>query len=141
MAYPRSPLDTIGGMYHFARMVDKIWLNFSGDLPDDYKERLGKGMDGYLCKFLGVKYSDVAAQVEAGKGDEEILEWCYENGTPRTDFDRLLFNKFLEKLGWRDEDNGITKRLQDYKSDDGLADRNDIETIFDLIEVNEGRKD
>ncbi len=141
MAYPRSPQDTIGGLYHFARMVDKVWLNFSGDLPDDYKERLGKGMDGFLCKFLGVEYSEIVTQVKAGKADEKILEWCFENGTPRSEFDRTLFNKFLEKLGWRDDDNGISKRLEDYKHDDGLANRTDIITIFDLIEVNEGRRD
>lgn len=141
MAYPRSPLDTIGGLYHLARMIDKVWLNYSGDLPEEYKERLGKGMDGYLCKFLGVEYKDIAEQVEAGKGDDEILEWCYQHGTPRSEFDRMLLNKFLEKLGWRDDDNGITKRLENYKRDDGLADRTDIQTIFDLIEVNEGRMD
>lgn len=96
MAYPRSPLDTIGGLYHLARMIDKVWLNYSGDLPEEYKERLGKGMDGYLCKFLGVEYKDIAEQVEAGKGDDEILEWCYQHGTPRSEFDRMLLNKFLE---------------------------------------------
>ncbi len=141
MAYPRSPHDKVGELYHFARMIDKIWLNFSGDLPDDYKERLGKGMDGYTCKFLGVDYEDVVAQVKAGKGDEEVLQWCYEHGIVRTDFEKMLFNKFLQKLGWRDDDNGISQRLEDYKKGDGLADRTDIETIFDLIEVNEGRKE
>lgn len=141
MAYPRSPHDTIGGLYHFARMIDKIWLNFSGDLPEDYKERLGKGMDAATCQFLGVKYKDVVAQVEAGKGDEEIFQWCLEHGTPRPEFDIMLFNKFLFKLGWRDDDNGVTERLVQYKAGDGLSHRDDIETIFDLIEVNEGRKE
>ena len=141
MAYPRSPQDMIGGMYHLARMIDKVWLNLSGDLPEEYKERLGKGMDGVTCKFLGVEYTDIISQVEAGKGDDEILEWCHVHGTKRSDFERLLFNKYLEKLGWRDEDTGITKRLDDYKKGDGLSDRTDIQTIFDLIEVNEGRKE
>lgn len=139
MAYPRSPHDTIGGLYHFARMIDKIWLNFSGDLPEDYKERLGKGMDGVTCQFLGVNYADVVAQVEAGKGDEEIFEWCLKQGTPRSEFDIMLFNKYLFKLGWRDEDNGISERLMQYKAEDGLSHRDDIKTFFDLIEVNEGR--
>ena len=141
MAYPRSPYDTEGGLCHLPRMIDKVWLNQSGDLPADYVERIGKGMDGCCCKFLGVAYQDVEAQVLAGKSDADVLEWCFENGNRRTEFEIMLFNKFLAKLGWRDEDNGITKRLEDYKRGDGLSDRDDIETIFDLIEVNEGRKE
>ncbi len=139
MIYPRSPYDTEGGQYYFPRMLDKIRLNLKGELDSDYLPRLGKGLDGLLCEFLGVWYDDVKAQVEEGKTDVDILQWCYENGVRRNDFDIMLFNKFLLKLGWRDDDYG--KRLNDYKKNHGLGHRNDIETLFDFIEIDEKRKE
>ena len=141
MKYPRSPYDTEGGIVHFPRMLDKIRLHAVGELAEDYVSRLGQGMDGFLCEFLGVKYADVVHQVEEGRGDGEMLRWCFRHGHKRSKSDILHFNKFLLKLGWRDEDIGITERLEDYKQAAGHADRDDIQTIFDFIELDEGRRD
>jgi len=120
-------------------MLDKIRLNLKGELDEDYLPRLGKGMDGLLCEFLGVQYTDVKMRVEEGKTDADILAWCHENDTQRGEYEFMLFNKFLQKLGWRDEDQG--KRLNDYKKNLDLTHRDDIETFFDLIEVDEKRKE
>ncbi len=140
MKYPKSPYEKEGGLYHFPRMLDKIRMHEKGELNASYDPRLGKGFDYFLCKFLGVEYQDVIEQGKAGQTDTDILEWCYETGRRRDEYDCMLFNKFLQKLGWRDEDNGITGRLKNYKRDLNLE-RDDIETIFDLIEVDEKRKD
>ena len=67
-------------------------------------------MDELLCRFLGTQYGEVKGQVVEGKSDAEILVWCQETGGLRSEYDVLLFNKFLQKLGWRDEDYG--KRLR-----------------------------
>ncbi len=138
MTYPVSPYNQEGGLYHFPRMLDKIRLNLKGELDTSYLPRLGKGLDGFLCRFVGVQYDQVATLVEEGKNDAEIVAWCEENGVRRHKHDRLLFNKFVEKLGWRDEE--YSQRLMDYKKDSNLSHRNDIVTFFDLIEVEEGRK-
>lgn len=132
---PRSPYDMEGGLYFFPRMLDKIRLDIKGTLGPDYLPRLGKGMDGLLCQFLGVRYDSVRERVEEGKTDVDILEWCQRNGIRRGTFDVMLFNKFLAKLGWRDEDYG--QRLHDYKVQQNLVHRADIETLFDFIEVDE----
>ena len=140
MRYPKSPFDSEGGLVHFPRMLDKIRLNARGELGEAYLPRLGKGMDRFLCDFLGVAYADVVRRVEAGGSDAEVLRWCFETGRRPSENDLLLFNKFLLKLGWRDEDLGITARLADYKREAGLSHRDDLQTVFDFIEVDEGRK-
>jgi gluconokinase len=52
----------------------------------------------------------------------------------------LIWNKFMLKRGWRDEDDGSTQELERYKASSGLAQRTDILTFFDYYEVDEGRK-
>ena len=76
----------------------------------------------------------------AGGTDEEILEWCFEKGRRLSEEDRMIYSKFSAKLGWRDEDIGATQRLEKFKADAGIANRDDIQTIFDFYEVDEGRK-
>jgi len=52
----------------------------------------------------------------------------------------LIWNKFMLKRGWRDEDDGSTQELERYKAASGLAHRQDILTFFDYYDVDEGRK-
>lgn len=121
-------------------MLDKIRLFAAGDLPPDYHANLGQGADARLCRFLRIDYDQLRERTLAGGADEEILEWCFQNGRQLSEEDRLIFTKFACKLGWRDEDIGATERLQRFKSDSGLADRDDIVTIFDYYDVDEGRR-
>ena len=46
----RSAYDQVGGIVHFGRMLDKIRLHAAGKLPADYRENLGIGFDGAVCK-------------------------------------------------------------------------------------------
>ncbi len=52
----------------------------------------------------------------------------------------LVWNKFMLKRGWRDEDDGSTQELERYKASSGLAHRTDLVTFFDYYEVDEGRR-
>ena len=137
---PRSAYDQTLGLAFFARTLDKIRLHAAGELPADYQANLGQGADARLCRFLRVEYDKLRERVLAGGTDEEILEWCFENGRRLSEEDRLIYTKFCEKLGWRDEDNGATQRQEKFKADAGLSHRNDILTIFDFFDVDEGRK-
>src|SRR3989442_14942360 len=76
----RSPYEEVGGIVHFARMLDKIRLHAEGKLPADYQPNLGKGFDARCSSFLGVQYEDVVARVKLGGADEDILTWCFEQG-------------------------------------------------------------
>ena len=109
-------------------------------LPPDYHANLGQGADGRLCRFLRVDYDKLRERTLAGGTDEEVLEWCFENGRRLSEEDRLIYSKFSAKLGWRDEDTGATQRLAEFKAAAGLTHRDDIQTIFDFYEVDEGRR-
>ena len=137
---PRSAFDRLGGIVYLARMIDKIRLHAAGRLRADYHANLGGGFDGRCCRFLGVEYPALCERVRAGGSDEEILAWCLERGA-RPDAERILvWNKFMLKRGWRDEDDGSTPELEAYKAASGLAHRADLLTYFDYYEVDEGRQ-
>lgn len=129
--------EKTGGMFYFARMCSKIRLHGEGKLPEDYFDMLGKGFDGRTCRYLGVSYEDVKAQVLAGKDDSEVLEWCFGKGRRLTAEEILIYNSFMSKRGWRDDetDEFIPQAIKDY----GVPDDGKVITDFDLIEVDEGR--
>jgi gluconokinase len=71
----------------------------------------------------------------AGESDEAVLAWAHQHGTPRSDEDCHMWNRFLLKLGWRDERSAV---LPQRILDAGLTGK-PIETIIDHIEYDEGR--
>ena len=132
----RSPAEKVGGLVYFGRMLDKIRAHARGELPPEYVEKLGDGFDGRCVRFLGLKYEDVVARVKQGGTDEEIWQWALENGRKTSDEDKENWNEFLQKCGWKDS---ITPTLARRKKESGLQDRADVETMFQFIDVDEGR--
>jgi hypothetical protein len=124
-------------LFYFARMCSKIRLHAAGKLPPDYFDMLGQGFDGRTCRYLNVRYEDVKARVLAGESDEQVLLLCYAHGRPLTDEQVLIYNSFMSKRGWRDDetDGFIPEMIKQY----GLKDDGRIITDFDLIEMDEGR--
>ena len=137
--YPRSAYDQVGGIVYFARMLDKIRLHAAGELSADYHANLGTGFDGRCSRFLRVDYAALRERVLQGGTDDQILEWCCAQGRRPSDEEILVWNKFMVKRGWRDEDDGSTQELESYKARSGLAHRTDLVTYFDYYEVDEKR--
>jgi len=137
---PRSAYDRTGGIVYFARMLHKIRLLATGTLRADFHANLGSGFDGRCCRFLGIEYPALRDRVLAGGTDDDILAWCFSQGKRPTDEQVLVWNKFMLKRGWRDDDDGSSQELERYKASSGLADREDILTFFDYYEVDEGRR-
>ena len=97
----------------------------------------------YSCDFFihgplpqSARHRDDVPTWKQGGTDEEILEWCFEKGRRLNDGDLFVWNGFASKLGWRDS---VTPRLEQRKREHGIADRDDICTIPDLIDFDEGR--
>lgn len=133
---PRSPHDSEGGILYFPRMLDKIRMKQRGELPEDYHANLGRGFDKNCCDFLYVDHEAVAAQVEAGLDDAAVLAWCCENGRRPEEHEIQVWNDFMRKRGWNDElSDLVKKRLAGL----GMDGRTDVQTLFDLLEVDEGR--
>ena len=124
-------------LFYFARMCSKIRVHAAGKLPKDYFSMLGQGFDGRTCRYLEVTYEDVKAQVLSGKTDEQVLDWCLANGRTLTDEQILIYNSFMSKRGWRDDetDGFIPDMIKEY----GVKNDGSVITDFDLIEMDEGR--
>jgi gluconokinase len=136
--FPRNVYDKTGGVVYFARMVDKIRLHAAGALGKDYIENLGTGFDGRCCSFLNVKYDELKKRVLAGASDDDALQWCFQTGGKRTDDEISDWNDFMIKRGWRDSVSGrLQMRLKEAKMEHRTG---EILTMFDFIEVDEGRE-
>lgn len=134
---PTSTQDETDGLRYFPRMLDKIRLAANEELDPDYQPNMGRGGDGRLTKFLRVDYDQLRKRVLEGGTDREILEWCYANGRRLDENDIIIWNGFISKLGWND---AATDYLAQCKAEAGLSDRDDIQTLGHLFDVEEGRK-
>lgn len=117
-------------------MIDKIRLHAKDDLREDLQPNLGEAFDGLICHYLNIEYNNLQCQVTAGKSNEELLEWCFENGRRLAEKDITIWNLFISKVGWNDH---ISEILERRKKESGLADRDDIVTMFQYLDADEGR--
>ena len=136
MKYPRSPYEKVGGIVYFGRMLDKMRLKAAGELHPDLHQNLGIGFDKRCVDFLGVSYEELAQRVLEGLDDSAALEWSLATGHRPTEADIAIWNEFMRKRGWNDE---ASETLNRRKRESGLWDRDDIRTMFDYIDADEGR--
>lgn len=139
MSFPiRSPRHLTGGIVVFARIIDKIRLNAEGKLPEGYHVGIVPGnrtFDDRLCKFLGVDFDALSARALEGGSDDEILNWCFKHGQRPSAEQIEVWNAFLTKRGWRDP---ATTGFEKSKAEAGFANRDDIQTFFDVMDAEEG---
>jgi gluconokinase len=132
----RSPSDKVGGLVYFGRMVDQIRTHANGELPPEYQANLGKGLDEHCVNFLGVSYDLLVHYVKEGASDEAILESCFGMGHRPSETEIYIWNEFMLKRGWHDD---ASWTLKQFKREQGLTARSEIETMFQLIDAAEGR--
>lgn len=132
----RSPTAKTGGLVYFGRMLDKIRADARGELPADYQPNLGKGFDAKCCAFLHIDYAELAERVREGPGNDEMLEWALTAGRRPSEEEITMWNEFMRKFGWRDQASEILGRR---KREAGMTDREEIETMFQFIDADEGR--
>ena len=134
---PLSAYQETLGMIYFARMLDKIRLHAAGKLREDFCDNLGSGFDSRCVNFLRVDYQALVARVLQGGSDEEILNWCFENGRELSEGDIFIWNQYLSKVGWKDS---LSETLIRRKKESGLEGRDEIQTMLEYFEYDEGRK-
>ncbi|MCF3648479.1 DUF5069 domain-containing protein [Synoicihabitans lomoniglobus] len=135
---PASAYVETQGVRYFARMLSKIRLFAAGQLREDFHENLGKGMDDWICDFLGIDYADLRERALKGGSDDEILAWVQStSGRTLRPIDVRVWNAFISKVGWNDE---LAKRFAFRKAEAGLQDRAEVKTMIEVFEYDEGRK-
>ncbi len=117
-------------------MLHKIHLHDAGQLPAEYQANLGGGFDARCVSFLWIDYPALVERARKGGTDEEILEWAFRQGRKPGAEEIEIWNDFMRKRGWNDESTG---RLQMRKRESGFDGRDDIQTFFDFIDLDEGR--
>ena len=132
----RSPAAKLGGIVYVGRMLDKIRLHARGGLPTEYQANLGRGFDGSCVAFLRIDYNQLVARVSQGGSDDDILQWLFEHGRKPDGNEIHVWNEYMRKRGWNDE---ISETLARRNGESGMADRAEIQTMFDYIDADEGR--
>jgi len=117
-------------------MIDKIRLHAAGELREDCVPNLGKAFDDRCCQFLGIDYSLLASAVGSSLSTEEAWDWSIQQGKAPSEEQIEIWNDFMSKRGWRDEASEILIRR---KKESGFEDRDEIQTMFDYIDADEGR--
>jgi Domain of unknown function (DUF5069) len=135
---PCSDYVETNGLIYFARMLDKIRLHAAGRLAEEYFVGVEDPtfFDARCTRFLGVDYDELVKRTLQGGSDEEILEWCFEQGRRPSEEEIFIWNAFLSKRGWRDE---ASADLEAAKKRSGFGNRDDIQTWMDLHDAEEGR--
>ncbi len=136
MKYPKSPRETTGGIVYFGRMVEKIRFMNAGELHPDLHANLGQGFDERCTSFLRIGYDDLKAKVAEGLDDDALLAWAFEAGRRPSDEEIEIWNDFMSKRGWND---AVTPTLERRKKESGFEARDEIRTMFDYIDADEGR--
>ena len=134
----RSPYETVNGFVYFPRMLDKIKLHAQGKLHADFINNLGKAFDDRCCQYLAVPYDELKSWVLSNPQSSELetFNWAQSRGRKLTPNDIDIWNSFMTKRGWRDEANEtLLRRLKE----NGLSTEAGVDTMFDYIEVDEGR--
>jgi gluconokinase len=134
---PISAYTETKGLRYFPRMLCKIRLLAAGELREDFHEMIGQGLDGRLCSFLRIDYADLKEKTLTTPNDDEVFDWVQANGRGINETDILMWNHYVTKLGWRDQ---VTESLAKRKASSGLSDRDEIETMIEYFEYDEGRK-
>lgn len=133
-----SPYEAVRGLVYLPRLVSKLRLHAAGQLHADFVNNLGKAFDDRCCQYLGVEYADLRTWVlgHPAATFPEILAWAEARGRRLSTNDIEIWNSFMTKRGWRDEANEVlARRLKE----NGLTADAGVETMFDYIEVDEGR--
>ena len=134
--FPCSPKEETNGLPYFARMCEKIRLHAAGKLHPDLRENLGRAMDAWTCEFLSIDYEALKQAVLTGKTNQQALEWAQQAGTQRTETERNWWCSYMRNVGFRDD---LSDRLKQRIEESGLSHREDILTMFDYIDADEGR--
>jgi len=135
--YPRSARETMDGWHYLPRYIDKIRLHLAGRLHSDYTDNFGKGFDAVWLKSAGDTHEQMISVVKNSICDGQVCDWIRVN---------VKKSAAEKEAHWQDvlsrpkEDNAeAVARLKLRKEQCGAANRDDVKTFVDVIDLDEKR--
>ena len=135
--YPRSPRKTMDGWIYLPRYVDKIRLHLAGKLDADYQENLGKGFDGMWLKYAGVTHEQMVELVKNSLTDGQVCDWVRQH-VKRSAAEKAAHAKDMLSRPLASDAQAVA-RLKMRKEQCGAANRDEIASFVDVIDVDEKR--
>jgi hypothetical protein len=129
---PRSPRQKLGGFVILPRAIDKGRAKVAGTIGEYH---FACPLDQRFLKFVGIEGDALLEQIQAGKGDGEILAWVHEAAKfKRADWEIAAWSKFQEA---KSPDTPAAKEKQAKQITALNPSRNDIITGFDLLDLDD----
>ncbi len=100
---PRSPRVRLGGFAVLARSIDKCRALISNKIGEyDFDCEL----DRMLFDWKGITGDDLKRYVSEEHGDDEIIKWVKNNGTPKNDADILRWSDNMDLFAYEGDHEG-----------------------------------
>ncbi|MHB1287281.1 MAG: DUF5069 domain-containing protein [Leptospirales bacterium] len=133
-AFPRSPVDRIGGLDHLKRVTDKARAHLAGTLGEYI---YNCPLDQAFFSFFGIGAEEFSKAASTRSTDDEMLEWIRKH-SPKT-LDQSAVESFNRDYESRGPDS--PEKWDYFKSvRDALSpNRSDITTWVKLIDLEEKR--
>ena len=135
--YPRSPRETMDGWSYLPRYIVKIRLHLAGNLHSDYRENLGRAFDGFWLKAAGLTHEQFVEVVKNSITDGEVCDWVRRNVKKTAAEKAAHWQDVLSRP--KDGDEAAKARLKMRKEQCGGAQRDDVKTFVDVIDLDEKR--
>lgn len=129
---PRSPRVRLGGFVHLTRLLDKGRADLAGKSGEYH---YNCPMDQHFFTFTGIDAEALKAQLAAGKGDGEVLEWILANAPlKRTPSEIAVWSAFMENRAPSDVESRAFFQEAHSKN---APKREDIASWFDLLDLDD----
>lgn len=130
---PRSPYDRLGDITFLPRAIDKMRAHIAGTLGE---YRAVDGFSTQLFDLFGVTADEFEEIVKNNETDEQVLKVLLDR-RPLSQADIKDWNQRAETRTPQDE--ASWARHWKMLEDAGYGDRKDIRTMYDRLDLDDGR--
>lgn len=130
---PRSPYEQLGGITFLPRTIDKMRAHIAGTVGE---YRATSGFSTQLFDLFGVTPEEFEEIVKANETDEQILKVLME----RRPLGPREIDEFNQRaMNWPHDETGKARHRK-LLEEAGFGHRTDIETMFDRLDLDDGRE-
>jgi rhodanese-related sulfurtransferase len=133
---PRSPHEKLGDIVHLPRFIDKARLYPLGRLPG--YNYLNTGLDKALLDFLCVEGREFEQAIQSCADDEAVLKWLKSQLAESWPASHAI-KVFNDRMTSRRPDTAEKQLHFDQIRSKYPPTKKRVETVFDLIDLEEGR--